>query len=110
VHCSDEPEEAARGRLAGHCLRRKYAHKAGSWFGLCLLPSDLRIRFGVHVNFEWQQDEMMEAATRGMRQESNLGEELEELRSLKRAKIGRNDLCPCGSGRKFKKCCLGKRA
>ncbi len=21
---------------------------------------------------------------------------------------GRNDLCPCGSGRKFKKCCLGK--
>jgi preprotein translocase subunit SecA len=23
-------------------------------------------------------------------------------------KIGRNDLCPCGSGKKFKKCCLGK--
>ena len=24
------------------------------------------------------------------------------------AKIGRNDPCPCGSGRKYKKCCLGK--
>lgn len=24
-------------------------------------------------------------------------------------KIGRNDLCPCGSGLKFKKCCLGKK-
>ncbi|KAF0125695.1 MAG: ST7 protein [Elusimicrobia bacterium] len=23
-------------------------------------------------------------------------------------KAGRNELCPCGSGRKFKKCCLGK--
>ena len=23
-------------------------------------------------------------------------------------KTGRNDLCPCGSGRKYKKCCLGK--
>ncbi len=23
-------------------------------------------------------------------------------------KIGRNDPCPCGSGRKYKKCCLGK--
>jgi methionyl aminopeptidase len=23
-------------------------------------------------------------------------------------KIGRNDLCPCGSGKKYKKCCLGK--
>lgn len=25
-------------------------------------------------------------------------------------KVGRNDLCPCGSGRKFKACCLGKKA
>ena len=24
------------------------------------------------------------------------------------AKTGRNDLCPCGSGRKFKKCCESK--
>ncbi|WP_211365126.1 SEC-C metal-binding domain-containing protein [Rhodovulum strictum] len=23
----------------------------------------------------------------------------------RRAKVGRNDPCPCGSGRKFKKCC-----
>lgn len=23
-------------------------------------------------------------------------------------KIGRNDLCPCGSGIKYKKCCAGK--
>ena len=25
-----------------------------------------------------------------------------------KAKIGRNDPCPCGSGKKFKKCCIGK--
>ena len=24
------------------------------------------------------------------------------------AKVGRNDPCPCGSGRKYKKCCMGK--
>ncbi|MGO0943445.1 SEC-C metal-binding domain-containing protein, partial [Clostridioides difficile] len=23
----------------------------------------------------------------------------------KEAKIGRNDSCPCGSGKKYKKCC-----
>lgn len=23
-------------------------------------------------------------------------------------KVGRNDLCPCGSGKKFKKCCEAK--
>lgn len=26
----------------------------------------------------------------------------------KRGKVGRNEPCPCGSGRKFKKCCLVK--
>lgn len=25
----------------------------------------------------------------------------------RRAKIGRNETCPCGSGKKFKKCCIG---
>ena len=24
-------------------------------------------------------------------------------------KIGRNDPCPCGSGRKYKRCCLNKK-
>lgn len=28
--------------------------------------------------------------------------------SRKKAKIGRNDPCPCGSGKKYKKCCYGK--
>jgi hypothetical protein len=31
-----------------------------------------------------------------------------EMGSVKKEKIGRNDLCPCGSGKKYKKCCLGK--
>jgi len=26
----------------------------------------------------------------------------------KRVKIGRNESCPCGSGKKFKKCCIHK--
>ena len=24
------------------------------------------------------------------------------------AKIGRNDLCPCGSGKKYKRCCMAR--
>ncbi|MCH8163879.1 MAG: SEC-C domain-containing protein, partial [Proteobacteria bacterium] len=24
--------------------------------------------------------------------------------------VGRNEACPCGSGRKYKKCCLDKKA
>lgn len=32
----------------------------------------------------------------------------EETFTREHKKIGRNDPCPCGSGKKFKKCCLGK--
>ncbi len=28
--------------------------------------------------------------------------------SISNEKVGRNDKCPCGSGKKYKKCCLGK--
>lgn len=28
-----------------------------------------------------------------------------KLLEVKMDKVGRNDLCPCGSGKKFKKCC-----
>jgi len=33
-----------------------------------------------------------------------------EIKEIKREekKIGRNDPCPCGSGKKYKKCCMGK--
>jgi len=44
------------------------------------------------------------------------GDQLAQLRALysrkpkqlvrKHAKIGRNDPCPCGSGKKFKNCCM----
>ncbi len=36
----------------------------------------------------------------------NRGEGSSSTQTVRRAKkVGRNDLCPCGSGRKFKKCC-----
>jgi uncharacterized protein YecA (UPF0149 family) len=44
---------------------------------------------------------------------NKMNKRLSELESkghelVKRIKIGRNDLCPCGSGLKFKKCCINK--
>jgi preprotein translocase subunit SecA len=33
-----------------------------------------------------------------------------ELRAADGQKVGRNDPCPCGSGKKYKKCCLLKGA
>ena len=34
--------------------------------------------------------------------------EEDNSKRLSHTKIGRNSPCPCGSGKKFKKCCLGK--
>jgi hypothetical protein len=37
-------------------------------------------------------------------------EEVDTSSTIRRdqRRVGRNDPCPCGSGRKFKECCLGK--
>lgn len=32
--------------------------------------------------------------------------QLKESKNRSVVKIGRNDPCPCGSGKKYKKCCL----
>jgi methionyl aminopeptidase len=37
-----------------------------------------------------------------------IGSQAEMLATNRTMKLGRNDPCPCGSGLKYKKCCLGK--
>lgn len=34
---------------------------------------------------------------------------VEKAKTTRRVKVGRNDSCPCGSGKKFKKCCIDKK-
>jgi SEC-C motif len=36
--------------------------------------------------------------------------EIQALRRRRIGAVGRNDPCPCGSGKKYKKCCMGKSA
>ncbi|WP_443020078.1 SEC-C metal-binding domain-containing protein [Sphingobium sp. Cam5-1] len=77
---------------------RKYRTRSSAWYGLSLSPNDGRIRTGKKVEFPWARDEEFE------RQGERLGINL----SLERpAKLGRNDPCYCGSGKKYKKCHLG---
>lgn len=54
--------------------------------------------------------EFFEAASEPLLEQKMEGR-AEEMRPrgytvVKRQKIGRNQLCPCGSGRKFKRCCI----
>ena len=62
---------------------------------------------------KYSDDDVQKAAEKFMKREQvavptsiNLeGESSPVNRTVKKVKIGRNDPCPCGSGKKYKKCC-----
>ena len=55
------------------------------------------------ANYEEENDEFEDDY------EDNDNFEAEVMKPLqKKKKIGRNEPCPCGSGKKYKKCCMGK--
>ncbi|MDW2054860.1 SEC-C metal-binding domain-containing protein [Vibrio sp. 506] len=39
----------------------------------------------------------------------NVREQRQPHNKRERGKVGRNERCPCGSGKKFKKCCINKK-
>lgn len=108
-HSSSHPEQAARDWLFDHCVRRKYVQQATRWFGVVVDPRSGDMRFGLMLDYPWSQDDQLDMATAHMSRRSNLsGPELRRLAvSGPRAKVGRNDPCPCGSGKKSKRCCFG---
>ncbi|MBR1754262.1 preprotein translocase subunit SecA [bacterium] len=61
-----------------------------------------RTKFGVQVMHK-EEPEMLE--TELSKAAENFVEETEEELEQTRQKIGRNDPCPCGSGKKYKHCC-----
>jgi len=106
-HCNSSPSELAKQKLGRHCERRKYALRAPCWFGLSLDP-DIRLQLGVVLDFEWQQSDEMDAVTAGMPKSIPANSLKGLVRDAGTQKVGRNDRCPCGSGKKFKKCCLSR--
>ncbi|GMM92992.1 SEC-C metal-binding domain-containing protein [Qipengyuania sp. MTN3-11] len=103
VHCGIGSSPESAQKLFDHCERRKYASKANQWFGLSVRHTDGMPKFGVNLKSRWKPDERLRETTKGMNMMGNL-----RLvgRQLKRIKVGRNEPCPCGSGIKYKKCCL----
>lgn len=109
IHCSRAPAHDAAEALASHCLRRKYVHHADNWFGLLVREMDGLPELSLAMRFPWKHDTQMDALTQGMILNGNHGVARlgsSKNRALDGSKIGRNDPCFCGSGKKFKKCCL----
>lgn len=105
IHCNDDQIEVAGPALQRHCHARKYTEHAETWFGVCVRPSDQALRFGLILDLPWEQNDAMDALTKNMGRPGNMRALLREATKA-RTKVGRNDLCPCGSGKKYKKCCL----
>jgi hypothetical protein len=103
VHCNTDPIPAAGPRLEKHCLMRKYKARAARWYGICVAP-DASLRFGVNLEFAWKPDPKMESIISAYPGHGSFVDM--SVSEGKKSKTGRNDPCPCGSGRKFKKCCM----
>ena len=108
IHSNDAPLEMASKRLRGHCEIRKYACKANKWFGLLLSGgSEFSLRNGLRLEFAYEPSEIMDRHLAAMPHAPTLMDgKIHDFSGRVKKKVGRNDLCPCGSGKKFKICCL----
>jgi hypothetical protein len=75
------------------------------FLGVSLLFERLRDTFWTTANEQDDLDEEVDFLERNG-SSSNVQKPLPPRREL--AKVGRNDPCPCGSGKKYKFCCLTK--
>lgn len=87
-------------KITQHCERRKYQSQAKKWFGVAIDADSGNPVLGTMLDHPWIPDKRLEQLTKGM---SSIPSALPSLASIK---VGRNQTCPCGSGKKYKKCCL----
>jgi hypothetical protein len=107
VHCRYERDDEAARRLMGHCQLRKHAMKADSWFGLLIEPDDRNIMLSVGTDEQWEPNAEWDELAKPFATSPLVP--WSEVASRRRYKVGRNDPCPCGSGKKHKKCCINLR-
>ncbi|WP_230819494.1 nuclease-related domain-containing protein [Rheinheimera aquimaris] len=110
IHCSEDDHETAYKRLLVHCEKRKYTCKANSWVGCCISPLYGRLRFASYHESEWKPSVEMDKLVTDLKPLNSITPT--QRTSSKQAirnggkKIGRNACCPCGSGKKYKHCCI----
>jgi SEC-C motif len=104
VHVTDRPDEEAKSKLLVHCELRKYRMRAGDWYGLCISATSGLPRFATKLDSAWVYNAELALHSKRLSVEAPLGGGIVRAN---RIKVGRNDRCPCRSGKKYKRCCLG---
>ena len=111
IHCNSDNATAAKERLSRHCQIKKYDQKAEAWFGLVIEPKTSGLKVAMSLQFPWEQSDDLDKATQDLKKPQMLRSgKPTNFRTWEKSerKIGRNEKCPCGSGKKYKKCCLHK--
>ncbi|MBW0280382.1 SEC-C metal-binding domain-containing protein [Shewanella xiamenensis] len=113
VHCNEDDNDTAYKRLVTHCEKRKYTCKAESWVGCCFSPTKDKFRFASYHEGKWNQSDEMDRLVADLKPISP-EHHIEDVRKIsfgkqpqiEGRKVGRNEPCPCGSGKKYKRCCI----
>jgi len=87
----------------GECPKHRFVRTPDGEEGLNYLCAGYRLFFHhIHPYMSYMASEL-----RNQRAPANVMEwaRLQDLRSAMEKRPGRNDSCPCGSGKKFKRCC-----
>ncbi|MFW6536710.1 YecA family protein [Acinetobacter baumannii] len=106
IHINNLEIKDAMKKLLFHAKTRKYKEKSNLWFGLIVQPNhnkEPNIKNLLILNEKWTYDENLEEHQKFLSNKYNY--DLNQRVKIK-TKIGRNESCPCGSGIKYKKCCL----
>ena len=97
---------AVRFACNGECPKHRFLRTPDGEYGLNYLCAGYK-HFFRHIDPHMRTITALLNAGRAPAEIVDLLARSDRQRTLKTA--GRNDPCPCGSGRKFKQCCLGRR-
>lgn len=105
IHCNKRDYKEAYDSLKRHCENRKYTQQVHQYYGACV-DENFTIRFCLSLDYPFYYSQEMDMRTNGL--PNHKAQQTDQHHPKNSSKIGRNDPCPCGSGLKYKKCCLRK--
>lgn len=106
IHTLAGNEEYRRNKLRNHVEMRKYVTRSRSWAGVIIDPLTGTIIELCIIDSEWKQSDAMDNALKKTEKFNNNTLTQTSNRKNYKKDLGRNEKCRCGSGKKYKKCCL----
>ncbi|HHF2953599.1 TPA: YecA family protein [Vibrio diabolicus] len=105
IHTYAGNREQGREALLSYMHARKYKEKQDHWLGIIVEPRNEMVMDICHIKEDWCFDAEMEAGIKSLNLRPSVSPCLKTMKKQLKFKVGRNDKCPCGSGRKNKRCC-----